>query len=200
MLCHVFCGPRSENHGGKKRRKKNPLCHFLRDICSVETLVCEYLWREENLFSFRHFRTNKILPLTGANSFRCSLQDYDKATEWIWTQIGGGMRNDPRKRSALFHFGACLDRIAVKDIEQSWKSALDCRVICRMKPGMRNQRCFRWLRWDDLSWIKTRLSQKIRTFRWQSSAGIISKKTTRDETEAKSYLAVYPEAAEHIWL
>lgn len=82
----------------------------------------------------------------------------------------------------------------------SWKRAFDCRLICRMKLGMRNHRHFKWSRWDDLSWIRTRLSHEIRTVRWGTFAWIIPKKTTRGETKARSYLALYPEAAEHIWL
>lgn len=82
----------------------------------------------------------------------------------------------------------------------SWKRAFGCRVISRMELAMRSQRYLKWLRWDDLSWIRQRLSHKIRTVRWETFAWSIPKKTTRDETEARSYLAVCPEAAEHIWL
>lgn len=48
----------------EKRRGKKQSVPVFKDIYSVETLVWEYLWRGENLFYFRQFSTDKILPLT----------------------------------------------------------------------------------------------------------------------------------------
>lgn len=54
---------RTDDRDGKMGRKKIPVPVF-KLICRVEALACGYLWKENGLFSFRHFSTNKILPLT----------------------------------------------------------------------------------------------------------------------------------------
>lgn len=88
FILHIF--------GGKRRGESQ--CWFSNISMVLSLRSVEGLWREKDFFSIRHFSSNNILPLTWAYFFTSSLQNYDKTAGWIWTQIGGGVRNGTGKR------------------------------------------------------------------------------------------------------